>query len=48
MRHHENKNHKINKYIIKHKDNNEVLVDAAIRLAEDEHNVMDKHNMTNP
>ena len=46
MRRHENKNNKINKYIIENKDDDEVLVNAAITLSEDESNIMDKHNMT--
>ena len=45
MRRHENKNNKINKYIINNKDNGAVLINAAIILAEGERNVMDKHNM---
>ena len=43
---HENKNNKINKYIFENKDNDAVIINAAITLAEDECNVMDKDNMT--
>ena len=43
---HEKKRNKINKYIIVNKDNDAVLINAAITIAEDERNVMDKYNMT--
>ena len=46
MRRHEKKNNNINKYIIDNKDNDAVLINAAITLAEDDHNFMDKHKMT--
>ena len=45
-RRHENKNDKINKYIIDNKNNDEVLINAAIKLSEDERKTMDKHNVT--
>ena len=46
MRHHEKKNDKIIKYIIENRKNDKVLINAAIKLAEDERNVMNKGIMT--
>ena len=46
MSHHKKKNDKINKYISENKYNDEVIIDAAMKLAEHERNVMDKHNIT--
>ena len=46
MRRHEKKNVKINKYLIKTKDNDKVLINEAIKLAADKRNVVDKHTMT--
>ena len=40
VRRHKKKNDKINKYIIKNKDNDEVLIHAVIKLAEDERNII--------
>ena len=45
MRRHENKHYKIKKYIIYNKDNEEVLINAEIKIAEDERNTIDKHHM---
>ena len=39
------KNNQINKYIIKNKDNDAVIINAAIKLADDDCTVMDKQNM---
>ena len=46
IRRHKKKSNKINKYIIDNKDNDAVITNAAITMAEEERNVMDKHNMT--
>ena len=46
MRRHKSKNNKINKYIIANKNIDEVLINVAIKIAYDECNVMDKHNIT--
>ena len=46
IRRHENKNNQINKYIIDNKDNDSVIINAAIKLADDEINIMEKHKMT--
>ena len=46
MRRHENKNNKTNRYISKNKDNDVVIINADITMAEYESKVMDKHNMT--
>ena len=46
IKRHEKKNDKINKYTIENRHNDEVLINAAIKLAENERNVMDKHNTT--
>ena len=46
IRRHEKKSNQINKYKIENKDNDSVIINAAIKLADDERNVMDKHNMT--
>ena len=46
MRLHENNNIKINKYISENKNNDAVLINAAITMKENEGNIMDKHNMT--
>ena len=46
MSHHKKKNDKINKYTSENKYNDEVIIDAAMKLAEHERNVMDKHNIT--
>ena len=46
IRRHEKKNNQINKYIIENNDNDAVIINAAIKLGDYEHKVMDKHNMT--
>ena len=46
MRHHKKKNRKINNYIIDDKENDKVLINAAIKLAEEEDNIIEKYNVT--
>ena len=46
MRHHKKKNNKINNYIIDDKENDKVLINAAIKLAEEEDNIIEKYNVT--
>ena len=43
---HETKNNQINKYIIENRYDAALIINAAIKLADDERNVMDKHNTT--
>ena len=46
MRRHKKKNDKINKYKIANKDNDKLLIYAAIKLVDNERNIMEKRNIT--
>ena len=42
VRHQEKRNNKINKYISKDRDHDTAIINTAIKLADDEHNIMKK------